>query len=177
LGSSGGQRVYPDNPLAGSGLSPTDVQHIGGIIRNNFVFANISQFDTGIGLEQAWNVSVYHNTVYSTNGGLGIDIRFAHSNPIVKNNLINPGISLRDAGSPRESAANVSASQSMFVNSSGGNLHLVSTATQAINKGVSLAGAVPTDIDGDSRDAQPDAGADEMAQPHTPAAPTRLRLR
>ena len=177
LGSSGGQRVYPDNPLAGSGLAPADVQHIGGIIRNNFVYANIPQFDTGIGLEQAWNVSVYHNTVYSTNGGLGIDIRFAHSNPIVKNNLLNPGISLRDGGSPRESAANVSASQNMFVNLSGGNLHLLSTATQAINKGVSLAGAVPADIDGDSRDAQPDVGADEMAQPHTPAAPNRLRLR
>jgi len=177
LGSTGGQRVYDDNPLAGSGLTPADVQHIGGTIRNNFIFANISQHDTGIGLEQAWNVNVFHNTILSTQGGLGIDVRFAHSNPIVKNNLINPGISQRDSGAPRESAANVSASQSMFVNSSGGNLHLVSTATQAINKGVSLAGAVPTDIDGDSRDAQPDVGADEMAQANTPAAPSSLRVR
>ena len=30
--------------------------------------------------------------------------------------------------------------------------NLVSSATQAINKGVSLAGAVPTDIDGDTRE-------------------------
>ena len=177
LGSGGGQRVYPDNPLAGSGLTPADVQHIGGTIRNNFIFANISEHDTGIGLEQAWNVNVYHNTILSTQGGLGIDVRFAHSNPIVKNNLINPGISQRDSGAPRESAANVSASQSMFVNSSGGNLHLVSTATQAINKGVSLAGAVPADIDGETRDSQPDVGADEFSPPNTPAAPANLRVR
>jgi len=177
LGAAGGDRIYPDNPLAGSGLSPADVGHIGGTIRNNFVFANIPQFDTGIGLEQAWNVNVYHNTVYSTQGGLGLDIRFANSNPSVKNNLLIPGISLRDGGKTRESAANVSASQTMFVNLSGGNLHLVSSATQAINKGVSLAGAVPTDIDGDPRDTQPDVGADELAQQHTPAAPARLRIR
>jgi hypothetical protein len=63
LGTRGGQRIYPGNPLSGAGLSAADVQHIGGVIRNNFVFASIPYFDTGIGLEQAWNVGVYHNTV------------------------------------------------------------------------------------------------------------------
>jgi hypothetical protein len=177
LGSTGGQRIYPDDPFAGTGVSASAVGHIGGVIRNNFIFANISRYDTGIGLEQAWNASVYHNTILSTQGGLGLDIRFANSNPIVKNNLFSPGISQRDGGAAKESAANISASQSMFVNPSAGNLHLVSTATQAINKGVSLAGAVPTDIDGETRDSQPDAGADEFSQPNTPAAPARLRVR
>ena len=176
LGSSGGQRIYPDNPLAGTGLSPDDVQHIGGVIRNNFILANISGFDTGIGLEQAWDVSIYHNTVYSTQGGLGIDIRFDNSNPVVKNNLINPNISLRNGGSMAQSAANISASPGMFLDLPHGDLHLVSTATQAINKGVGLGGEVPTDIDGDSRDAYPDAGADEFTS-HRPADPTNLRIK
>lgn len=175
LGTNGGQRIYPDDPLSGSGLSPANVQHIGGLIQNNSVFASIAQFDTGIGLEQAWNVSVYHNTVYSIEGGLGIDIRFTASNPVVENNLVNPNISLRDGGSMRESVGNLLASQSMFVNLPNGDLHLVSTATQAIDKGIFLAGAVPVDIDGDPRDARPDIGADEFST-HAPAAPRNLRI-
>ena len=160
LGTRGGQRIYPDNPLSGTGLSATDVQHIGGVIRNNFVFGNTPYFDTGIGLEQAWNVSVFHNTVYSAKGGLGIDIRFVNSNPSVKNNLAYPFIDLRAGGKPRESAGNIQASPHMFVNPTTGDLHLVHGATQAIHKGVSIA-TVPTDIDGELRDSRPDAGADE----------------
>jgi hypothetical protein len=176
LGASGGQRIYPDNPLNGTGLSPDDVQHIGGVIQNNFVAANISQFDTGIGLEQAWNVSIYHNTIYSTQGGLGIDIRFTNSNPIVVNNLINPNISLRDGGNMRQNSANISAFPGMFLDLPNGNLHLVSTATQAIDKGVGLRGEVLRDIDGDLRDAQPDVGADELTG-HRPAHPSNLRIK
>src|SRR5260370_15177145 len=65
LGDVGGQRIYPDDPLAGTGLSPADVQVIGGIVRNNMIFGSIAQFDTGIGLEQVWNAEIFHNTVYS----------------------------------------------------------------------------------------------------------------
>ena len=66
--------------------------------------------------------------------------------------------------------------QTMFVDLPNGDLHLAAGATQAINKGVSLAGAVPTDIDGDARDAQPDVGSDEAVN-HIPAAPRNLRTR
>src|SRR5262249_26862819 len=68
LGDVGGQRIYPDDPLAGSGLLPEDVQVIGGIVRNNMVFGSIPEFDTGIGFEQVWNAKVFHNTVYSWDG-------------------------------------------------------------------------------------------------------------
>ena len=179
LGGRGGQRIYPDNPLSGSGLSPRDVQHIGGVIRNNVVFANTPYFDTGIGLEQAWNVSVYHNTVYSAKGGLGIDIRFAHSNPSVKNNLASPFIHLRDGGKPRQSAGNIQATPEMFVDTATGDLHLLRGALQAINKGVQGV-PVPTDIDGDPRDGQPDIGADEyqggLTDEHGPARGHREHL-
>ena len=176
LGTNGGQRIYPDNPLAGTGLSADEVQHIGGVIRNNFIFANTFEFDTGIGLEQAWGVDIYHNTVYSTQGGLGIDIRFGNSNPVVKNNLTNPNISLRNGGSMAQSAANMSASPGLFLDLPNGDLHLISTAIQAINKGAGLGGEVPTDIDGDYRDAYPDAGADEYTS-HRPADPVNLRIK
>jgi hypothetical protein len=156
-------RTYPDNPL--NGLPATSVGHIGGVIRNNFIYANISQYDTGIGLEQAYNASVYHNTILGVAGRLGLDVRFGNSNPIVRNNLMSPGISQRDGGAVSASAGNVTASASMFVAPTQGNLHLLSTATLAINTGVPLNGLVPTDIDGDPRDSAPDAGADEYIRP------------
>jgi len=179
LGSTGGERTYPDNPLAGSGLSAANVGHIGGTIKNNFVFANIPQCDTGIGLEQAWNVGVYHNTVYSASYA-DIDVRFANSNPELRNNLTSKAITLRDGAQPRVQQGNLTtASAGMFVNAATGDLHLVSGASAAINKGVSTTGVVTDDIDGDLRDAYPDIGADEYKNIDTssPAAPTRLRIR
>jgi hypothetical protein len=76
----------------------------------------------------------------------------------------------------RESAANISALAALFVDLPGGDLHLAPGATQAIDKGVSLAGAAPADIDGDIRKSQPDAGCDEAVN-DPPAAPANLRLK
>ncbi len=153
-------RTYSDNPLNGTGLTASQVQTIGGVIKNNFVWANITQFDTAIGLESAWGASIYHNTVYGPTSGLGIDIRFSVSNPIVKNNLALPGIDTRDGGYMSASGGNMAASPSMFVNAAAGNLHLIA-GVAPINAGVSLNGLVPTDIDGDTRSTPPDIGADE----------------
>ena len=75
-----------------------------------------------------------------------------------------------------QSAANVSASSGMFLDLPNGDLHLVSTATQAINKGVGLGGDTSEDIDGDSRDAKPDVGVDELAS-QRPAVPLNLRIK
>ena len=134
---------YSDNPLSGSGYTESQVNHIGGTIRNNFVFASISQADTGIGLESAWNVNVYHNTVYGDSYA-DIDIRFASSNPDLRNNLSKKALTIRDSGQPRINQGNVTtATAAMFVNATNGDLHLVSGATAAINKGVSLAARCP----------------------------------
>ena len=164
-------RTYPDNPLAAAGLATASVQHIGGIIRNNFLFSNSSYHDTAIGIEQTWGASVYHNTVFAT-GGLGLDVRFANSNPILQNNLLSPGINFRDSGKAKVNSGNVTATSGMFVNQNTGDLHLLSTATAAINKGVSLNGLVPTDIDGDTRDTTPDVGADEISGTPPPSTKT-----
>jgi hypothetical protein len=47
-----------------------------------------------------------------------------------------------------------------FVDPNRGNLHLTTTAVEAIDKGVALPD-VSEDIDGQRRDAKPDIGADE----------------
>jgi hypothetical protein len=161
LGTTSSGRAYPDNPLAGTGISPTAVGHIGGVIRNNFIYADVTAFDTAIGLEEAWSASVFHNTVLSTVGGLGIDLRYTNTTATVENNLATPGLDQRDGGQLVTSGGNFAATASMFVSPSTGDLHLVSAAVAL--KGVPLDGLVPTDIDGQPRAAVPDSGADEFS--------------
>jgi hypothetical protein len=54
-----GWRTYPDNPHPGI----ADIGHFGGIIRNNVVVRALSEFDTGIGLEQSRGTKVCNNIV------------------------------------------------------------------------------------------------------------------
>jgi hypothetical protein len=95
LGPEGGHRQYDDTPIPiGIGVAG----HIGGAIRNNFIFSEIGDFfDTGIGLEQAWGVTVADNIIFSNAGGFSaIDIRFPNSNPTLRNNRHNMRITVRD---------------------------------------------------------------------------------
>src|SRR6185436_1469720 len=62
-------RTYADEPCQ----SARPVGHYGGIVRNNFIFANdaaifasASGFDSGIAFEQACGANALHNTVYGT---------------------------------------------------------------------------------------------------------------
>jgi hypothetical protein len=159
LGPEGPHRQYPDSPL----LAITgQVAHLGGIIRNNTVWSNIGRsFDTGIGLEQAFGVKVYHNTIYASGGFSSIDVRFPNSNPLVKNNLSSIPMTVRDGGRPSAERNVQSATAQMFVDPARGDLHLAPDARRAIDQGVDLRGDVPFDIDGASRDAAPDIGAHE----------------
>lgn len=168
LGQGTQNRTYADGPCPGV----ASAGHYLGVIRNNFVaafdpalFASASGFDTGIGLEDACGAVVAHNTVSSTSAPFAsIDVRFPHSNPILANNLVTHGISLRDGASPASSQGNVEmAPASLFAAPDKGDLHLVAGAS-AIDQGSSVAGApVPADIDGQTRDQKPDIGADERA--------------
>jgi hypothetical protein len=165
-------RAYPDNPLQGvSGY----VGHIGGMIRNNFVYGDIeSYFVMGIGLEQALNAKVYHNTVFSTGGTFSsIDVNYANSNPVVRNNLLAvPGLTVRNGARPSRSANVASATAGLFKNPAAGDLRLLPTAALAINQGQPLNGEVPEDIDGNTRGTQPDLGADEWMPTPSAAADT-----
>ncbi|MFZ5915545.1 MAG: hypothetical protein ACOYZ7_01255 [Chloroflexota bacterium] len=183
LATTGDARIYPDNPCPGADGGYVD--HYDGIIRNNFVFASQSElfaseygFDCGICLWQACGAQAVHNTVASTQAPFSsIEWRFDHTDVEITNNLVTHN--LLDRGGVATLAGNLEyAPLSLFVDGTGGDLHLTAGASAAIDQGESLSeGLGDDDIDGDARPigAAPDVGADEYGIP-SPAAVTDLRV-
>jgi hypothetical protein len=176
LATSGDARTYADDacPSANGGY----VDHYGGTIRNNFVsasrealFASEYGFDCGICLWQACGAKVLHNSVASTQAPFSsIEWRFDHTDIDLVNNLATHN--LRDRGGTARLSGNLEHQPlSLFVDAPAGDLHLVASAAQALDRGVALpAGLCDDDVDGDTRpigDAA-DIGADEygMPRPH-----------
>ena len=96
LGRSGVGRTYADQPPL-----PGYAGHIGGLIASNVVSSTIGlHFDTGIGLEQAWQAKVCYNTVQGTSAGASIDVRFPQSTPVVANNFLTSPMRVRDRAQP-----------------------------------------------------------------------------
>jgi hypothetical protein len=166
---SGSTRAYPDAPCpAAQGY----VDHYGGTIRNNFIFTSRKDLfaaqdgaDCGICLWQSCQTQVLHNTVYSTDPlrtFSSIEWRFGNTRANIINNLVNVPMKERDGGSANVSGNVSNAKADWFVNAGLGDLHLVKTATSAIDQATSLAG-VTDDIDGACRPAGPtaDVGAHE----------------
>jgi len=121
-------------------------------------------FDTGIELDQARGVRVYHNTVYSTDAVVSffssIDYRFPNTVADIRNNLVRV-ITMRDGatGTVDHNLMNVPAGY--FVSPPAVDLHLTASATGAIDQGVVLDMA-GLDIDDQPHDrGLPDLGADE----------------
>ncbi len=169
LANSGEARQYADNPCPEAGSNY--VGHYGGIIRNNFIYADRQElfdsqngFDSGIALWSACRATVVHNTVVSTGANYSsVELRFSTSQAgEVVNNIMTHPYRERD-GATGTTAGNLAAAPlSLFADTSGGELHLSAGATQAIDQGVPLAtGICDWDIDGDPRDTTPDIGADE----------------
>jgi hypothetical protein len=161
------------------------VGHYDGVIRNNFVFASRSElfaseygFDCGVCLAQACGTLVLHNTVASTAAPFSsIEWRFDDTDVAISNNLVSHN--LNDRGGTATLQGNLqNAPLSLFVDGTGGDLHLASDASSAIDQGASLsAGLCDDDIDGDARPSgpAPDIGADEYSAP-VPGAITDLRV-
>ena len=172
LATSGPARTYADDPCP-SAVGYVD--HYGGIVRNNVVFANDAVlldssfgFDCGICLWNACGAQVLHNTVASTEAPFSsIEWRFDNTAVTLVNNLVTH--TLMDRGGTAVRAGNVeNASFSLFVDGSDGDLHLVGSAHGAIDEGVAVeAGLCDADVDGDFRPygPAPDAGADEYVEP------------
>lgn len=155
LAAHGDARIYADNPCPAAAGGYVD--HYGGIIRNNFVFANDATlfasdygFDCGICLWQACGAKVLHNTVVSTTAPFSsIEWRFDHTEVDIRHNLISHN--LRDRGGSAVLENNIEqASLAMFIDGNNGDLHLQPTATDAIDTASALID-VTDDIDGDSR--------------------------
>ena len=171
LADSGEARTYADDPCPAAGGSYVD--HYGGIIRNNFVFASSGNlfnseygFDCGICLWQACGAQAFNNTVVSTQAPFSsIEWRFDNTDVEIRNNLVSHN--LRDRGGTAVLSNNLeNASLSLFVDGANGNLHLLNTAVSAIDLALSLP-EVADDMDGDGRPygLAPDIGADELDAP------------
>jgi hypothetical protein len=180
LEADGSARTYPDDPCPGAPVGY--VEHYGGVIRNNFVFAGQSDlfasdcgFDCGICLWQACGARALHNTVASTQAPFSsIEWRFDDTDVDLINNLVTHN--LRDRGGTDYLEGNLQSQPlSLFVDGAGGDLHLAATATAAIDQ-VTSPGDVSDDIDGDPRPvgAGSDVGADERRAP--PPAVDDLRV-
>ena len=177
LVTSGDARTYSDNPCPGAGGGYVD--HYGGVIRNNFVFASDADlfasafgFDCGICLWQACGAQILNNTVVSTQAPFSsIEWRFDNTDVEIKNNLVSHN--LRDRGGTAVLQNNLeNAPMSLFIDGVNGDLHLLSTAVVALDQAVPLA-EVTDDVDGDGRPfgTAPDIGADELnAPPFEPTA-------
>ncbi len=168
LGSGGTARVYPDDPYPDVGF----MGHVDGVIRNNTIAAADPRlfdapdgFDTGIGLEQAHGTLVVHNTVASTEAPLSSSIEWRFSNTLaeVTNNLVSADLLARDGGVASLAGNLETMPLSWLVYVAAGDLHLSAAASSAIDAGSPLAaGVADDDMDGETRDAAPDVGADEV---------------
>ena len=162
LGPDGSHRRYADLPPT-DGSIPSG--HLGGTIRNNVIFSNIGHlFDTGIALEQARAVVVEHNTVYASAAYSAIDARFPGSDPVIRNNLTNLPITIRQGAQSRQEHNLVRASDALFVNAGCGDLRLAASLPAGRSTTLSEASLlVVDDHDGHPRGSAPDLGAYQFA--------------
>ena len=157
--------------------------HARGLIANNFMYktGNIAP-DVPIAVFDSPQTKVYYNTIL-LNGGYpnAIEYRFSGTTGVdIKNNLTDGSIVARDGASGSVGNNVTNATSSLFTNSAAGDLHLRSTATIAIDRGISV--EVSDDIDGQSRPQGPasDIGADEYSSTlpiPIPAPPSNLVLK
>src|SRR5262245_47135223 len=157
------------------GLTPRGTwhDHEGGTIRNNFVYMAPGLFsatrkrssDGQIIVWDSPNTRVYHNTILTNgNSASAIEFRFPGTTGAeVRNNLADARINFRDGATAVQVGNVVTATPDMFVDPAAGDLHLLGTATAAIDKAPPLP-VVVEDFDGDPRPQGGgyDVGADEF---------------
>jgi len=151
--------------------------HTGGIVRNNFIYAS-QPHDVVVEMVHASGWLVAHNTalLLSPDGVThGMEARFSDSSGSFAYNLSNMAIWLNRDGAHGTGIGNVTNAQSSwFVDASSADLHLVASATGAIDWAATLP-EVSDDYDGDTRPhgSAPDVGADEYGV-STPSASLSL---
>lgn len=155
--------------------------HSGGTVRNNFVylapgFLSADRKRSSDGSIIVWNspdTQVDHNTLLlNGNEFYSIEFRFPNTrNATARNNLADAPIHLRENATAVQASNFLTASTNFFVNPSAGDLYLLPTATNAINKAAPL-NTVTNDFDGEPRPAAPasapDIGADELTSTQPP---------
>jgi hypothetical protein len=147
--------------------------HAGGQVRNNFVYLapgllSPARRASSDGSLIAWNspgTRIDHNTLLlNTNLNFAIEFRFTTTtNCTARNNLADAGINLRDSAVATRSGNFLTAVPGLFLEPPNGDLHLISAATNVIDKAPAL-NTITNDFDGETRPkgAAYDIGADEF---------------
>jgi hypothetical protein len=139
------------------------------VVRNN-VIVNLNRWaDEPIEANAARDVRIEHNTIFVE--GLtpwSIEVRFAASDALVRNNLTNHRIFLRDGGRANLDGNVMSARRSWFIDVPRADMRLTPDGRPAVDAGVPIPDATE-DFDRTARPAgrAPDAGAFESATPRT----------
>jgi hypothetical protein len=160
LVQEGTSRDYPDNPY------PEVTGYIGhydGIIRDNWIYAAIPWYDTGIELDQAHGALVVHNTIVQPAAAFSsIDYRFENTLVTIRNNIVR-NITQRDGAQGTVDSNLETGDTALFVDAAGHDLHLAAGSNAAVDAAATLgAGEAGLDIDGETHDnGAPDLGADE----------------
>ena len=177
--------INVDRAIAYGLHDKTGSDHQGGIIRNNFIYVQpglMSQSrkagsDAQIIVWDSPGTRVFHNTIL-TNGNVfkAIEVRFNTAGAEIRNNLTDAPLGARDGGTYSQSGNLLTATASMFVNPTDGNLHLKDTAMAVIDKAPALPSVVD-DIDGNPRPsgAAYDIGADEFVAGRSSLSPPTNR--
>ena len=152
-------------------VAPSD--HGGGIVRNNFVRWNpgaayevdVAVYTVSPGSRILHNTLITHG-MYQPNGGpVAIEVRFSGATGVeVRGNLSDGTVWARDGAVPTVTDNVTSALPAWFVDEPAGDLHLVATATPAID-GTDRSANCLDDFDGGPRPAgagETDIGADEL---------------
>jgi hypothetical protein len=159
--------------------------HSAGLILNNFVYMTPGLFSASRRADSdgaiiAWDspgTQIDHNTVVlNTNEFYAIEFRFPRTTSgAARNNLADSSIHLRDSATATLSGNLLNASAGLFVNPAAADLHLLWSATNAIDKAGLI--AITNDFDGERRPrgAASDIGADEFST-NTPPVITNFLL-
>jgi hypothetical protein len=147
----------------GNPYKPDEIQYhcVRCIARNNFI---TRAPEAGIVAVYTKDCKILNNTIHDPESKLHRLVRtvFTNDSLLVANNLLSgPGI--RNEFESKTTFLNnvIKDVSDDFVDPARGNLHLKSTATEAIDNGKPMAQVVE-DIDGQQRDSRPDIGADEF---------------
>lgn len=158
-------------PLPSDRDCVTQAVHAGAVVRNNVFWTGGTGIATAPGPDAmlaiwaACAVDVQHNTLIDLLDAFsGIEYRWDQCSGSILNNLSNREVLARDGAPPVVVAGNIDdVGLEAFVDPGAGDLHLRPGASAAIDGSVVVGPPPPTDdVDGQTRDASPDVGADEL---------------